>query len=95
MNGKKLVPCKSVKYLGVFIDCFLNWSTHLTSLSKKLSRATGMLSKIRHYVDWNTLHMVYFGILIISEISNLIYIRHILGKTIFIFDMFIIIRRVI
>ena len=56
------MPCKSVKYLGVFIDCFLNWSTHLTSLSKKLSRATGMLSKIRHYVDWNTLHMVYFGI---------------------------------
>ena len=55
------MPCKSVKYLGV-IDCFLNWSTHLTSLSKKLSRATGMLSKIRHYVDWNTLHMVYFGI---------------------------------
>ena len=62
INGKKLVPCKSVKYLGVFIDCFLNWSTHLTSLSKKLSRAAGMLSKIRHYVDWNTLHMVYFGI---------------------------------
>ena len=62
INGKKLVPCKSVKYLGVFIDCFLNWNTHLISLSKKLSRAAGMLSKIRHYVDWSTLHMVYYGI---------------------------------
>ena len=62
IDGKKLVPCSSVKYLGVYIDCHLNWNTHRTELSTKLSRAIGMLSKIRYYVDKDTLRMVYHGI---------------------------------
>ena len=33
IDGKKLVPCSSVKYLGVYIDCHLNWNTHRTELS--------------------------------------------------------------
>ena len=62
INGKRLLPCRFVKYLGVYIDCHLNWKTHLTELSTKLSRAVGMLSKIRYYVSRETLHMVYHGI---------------------------------
>ena len=48
--------------LGITIDSFLNWRFHSTSLSIKLCRANGMLSKIRHYVSPNTLRMIYFGI---------------------------------
>ena len=62
IDGKKLVPCSSVKYLGVYLDCHLNWNTHRTELSTKLSRGIGMLSKIRYYVDKDTLRMVYHGI---------------------------------
>ena len=65
---EKLVPCKSVKYLGFFIDCFLNWITHLTSLSKKLSRAAEMLSKIRHYVDWSGILYAWYTL----EFSHLL-----------------------
>ena len=62
VDGKKLFLCDSVKYLGILIDCHLNWNAHETALSPKLSRAIGMLSKIRHYVDRNTLMMIYYGI---------------------------------
>ena len=62
IDGKKITPCNSVKYLGIFIDCHLNWNTHRTELSTKHSRATGMLSKIRYYVSKDTLKMVYYGI---------------------------------
>jgi len=62
VNGKKLVPCKFVKYLGIFIDCHLNWNAHQTEISTKLSRANGMLSKIRHFVNSDTLKMIYYGI---------------------------------
>ena len=48
MNGKKLYPSKFVKYLGVLIDSQLNFSYHTNSISNKLGRAIGMLSKIRH-----------------------------------------------
>ena len=62
VNGKRLIPSKSVKYLGIVLDPHLNWSFHVDSLAPKLTRAAGMLSKIRHYVPENTLRSIYFGI---------------------------------
>ena len=62
INGKKLIPSKFVKYLGIYIDDHLNWSNQANSLSSRLSRAAGMLSKIRHYVSKATLRSIYFGI---------------------------------
>ena len=57
-----MIPSKFVKYLGILIDEHLNWHAHQTALSTKLSRAIGMLYKIRHFVDHATLRMIYFGI---------------------------------
>ena len=51
-----------MKYLGIHIDRHLNWKTHETTVSTKLCRALGMLSKIRHYVEHKTLIMIYYGI---------------------------------
>ena len=62
LDGKKLIPSKFVKYLGVYIDCNLSWAYHIDILATKLSRANGMLMKVRHYVSRNTLHSIYFGI---------------------------------
>ena len=62
INGKKLLPCESVKYLGIYIDHHLNWKTHLATVSTKLGRSLGMLSKIRHFVEPNILIMIYYGI---------------------------------
>ena len=62
LDGKKIFPSKYVKYLGILIDEHLNWSSHSNFLASKLSRANGMLSKIRHYVNNNTLRTIYFGI---------------------------------
>ena len=62
MDGKKLYPSKFVKYLGILIDSQLNFSYHINSISNKLGRAIGMLSKIRHYVTKDTLRSIYFGI---------------------------------
>ena len=62
MDGQKLIPSKYVKYLGVLVDCHLNWHAQEMALHSKLSRAVGMLSKIRHYVKFDTLLMVYYGI---------------------------------
>ena len=50
------------KYLGILIASFLNWNFHIDELCTKLSCAVGMLAKIRHYINENTLSMVYHGI---------------------------------
>ena len=62
IDGKKLIPSKFVKYLGVLIDCHLTWHAHEMELHCKLARAIGMLCKIRHYVNFETLRSIYYGI---------------------------------
>ena len=49
IDGKKIEPSTHAKYSGILIDSFLNWNFHI-ELSTKLSRAVGMLAKIRHYI---------------------------------------------
>lgn len=53
---------KQVTYLGVILDEHLEWSPHVTELNKKLSRVTGIISKLRHFVDLNTIISVYFAL---------------------------------
>ena len=62
LNGKRIFPSSSIKYLGVTFDETLSWKHHVTSLSKKLNRANSMLAKIRHYVNSQTLRSIYFSI---------------------------------
>ncbi len=62
IDGKRIEPSTHVKYVGVLLDSHLEWNYHVDDLSAKLSRAVGMLAKIRHYVSTNTLNMIYHGI---------------------------------
>lgn len=62
IDGKKVTPSKHVKYLGIYIDNHLSWNYQEQDLRSRLSRAAGMLCKIRHYVSFDTLKMVYNGI---------------------------------
>ena len=49
VSGNLIVKSDYVKYLGVFLDDRLSWKIHIDKLSKKLSRACGMVYKLRHY----------------------------------------------
>ena len=62
VDGKKVVPSKFVKYLGIYLDNFLSWQHQEQDMRTRLSRAAGMLCKIRHYVNFDTLKMIYHGI---------------------------------
>ena len=76
-NGKKLIPGDYVKYLGMYIDKHLSWNFHIIQLSKKLSRANGIISKLRHYAPTEVCLQVYYSIFY----SHLIYGCNIWGLT--------------
>ena len=61
ISGDVIVQSDYVKYLGVFLDDRLSWKIYIDKLSKKLSRACGMVYKLRHYVPLSSLKLVYHG----------------------------------
>ena len=62
IQGVKIKPSTHVKYLGVFIDENLSWNTHIKELSNKLSRANGIISKLRYYAPKSSILSVYYAI---------------------------------
>ena len=62
ISGQKIEISTRVKYLGVQIDQHLNWNEHIKIIIPKLSRAIGVLSKIRHYVPKFFLKTIYYSI---------------------------------
>ena len=51
--------CSTYKYLGLIIDDKLNWKPHIDYTCKKVSKACGILSKLRHCIHLDTLRTVY------------------------------------
>ena len=62
LNGKRVYPSKSVKYLGIKIDENLNWKQHIQYIVVKLNRANALLFTIRNYVNKHILRTIYFVI---------------------------------
>ena len=55
----------------------MSWQKQEQDMRSRLSRAAGMLCKIRHYVDFDTLKMVYYGIFAsILNYGSLIWGQH-------------------
>ena len=54
------MECKEcVKYLGVLTDYKLSWKNHVDSITLKISKTIGLLSKLRHFVLHHTLVNIY------------------------------------
>ena len=61
LNGTILKHTHAIKYLGVYLDETLSGNCHCVELSKKLSRANGILAKARHYAP-NELKSMYHAL---------------------------------
>ena len=50
INGTRIIPSPFIKYLGIYLDSYLDGSAHCALLKTKLQRATGMIAKTRHFI---------------------------------------------
>ena len=73
LDGKRLVPTKSVKYLGVLLDEHLHWNEQISQVKMKLNRAIGILSKLRYNANLSVLKIIYYSLFG----SHLLYGSHI------------------
>ena len=64
LNGYKLTRLDQRKYLGIYLDKYLNGHFQTKLVTHELSRSLGMLSKVRHYVsniDFKNIYPAIFG----------------------------------
>ena len=64
IEGKLINECKSVKYLGVLLDCNLNWKEHIQQITKKVSRGIGVICEMRYFVETKVLIQLYHAIIL-------------------------------
>jgi len=63
LNNFPIPQCSSVKYHGVTLDATLKFDNQISSIENKLSRAVGILCKVRHYMPQKTLEMLYYALI--------------------------------
>ena len=63
INGSNIEKVNSTKYLGVYIDHYLNWKDHIAYISSKLSKSTAVIHKTSHVLDTKTLTLLYNAII--------------------------------
>ncbi len=63
INKKAISEEKYVKYLGVLVDSSLSWKPHIDNIAKKISRAIGIMYKIRYYVNRKILMNLYYSLI--------------------------------
>ena len=53
----------TIKYLGITIDCNLNWKSHVAEISKKIKRNIGVICKLRNFVNSHILKNLYYSLI--------------------------------
>ena len=62
INDENIKQVKNTIFLGIIIDECLTWNEHIDQVTKKIIRASGIIAKIRYFVNRNTLKLVYYAL---------------------------------
>ena len=63
INNKAINEKEFIKYLGVLIDSTLSWKYQISNISKKISRAIGIMYKLRPFLPLKVMKNVYYSLI--------------------------------
>ena len=79
IESNLITQVDSFDYLGIKIDKCLSWKAHTEKIGKKISKVTGVMNRLKHFVPSKTLLLLYnslvfphliYGILLWGHKSN-------------------------
>ena len=76
MSRERIKTSTTAKYLGVLLCECLNWQPHIDALVTKLSRGSGLLSRVKYHITKYLLRTIYFS----NVNSHIIYTCPIWGQ---------------
>ena len=64
LNSEHILEMKHrIKYLGIFLDSNLSWKYHVDYLCQKISKTSGIIAKLRHFVPRHVLLTTYYSLI--------------------------------
>ena len=59
IDNTVIKPVDNTKFLGVIIDCKLNWNDHITKITNQVARSIGIIKKLRFTLPAHILFSMY------------------------------------
>ena len=59
INNNPIARVNSFNFIGLHLNCNLRWNTHINMISKKITRVTGLLYKLKYIFPKNILLSLY------------------------------------
>ena len=59
INDYSVEQVEEFDFLGLTINSNLNWTSHINKISTKISRAIGIINKLKHFLPLHTLKTIY------------------------------------
>jgi len=63
INGTSIERVANTKFLGVYIDEYLNWVPHINHVCKKLRKSVGILKKVKTLLNEKSMATLYYSLL--------------------------------
>jgi hypothetical protein len=74
INNSPLEHVKTYKYLGLNLDCNLNWHEHIDRMCKKIKQRLGVLKRVRKYLDQDTTTLLFNAMILpIADYCDTVY----------------------
>ena len=68
INDRKIERLTYFNFLGLTINEFMNWSSHSAKIANKISRTLGIMNRLRRYLSFSALKLMYDSDFISSAI---------------------------
>ena len=63
-NGLQIENVHNFNFLGLTINCHLDWKPHLNSIGIKIARVIGMLRKLKYMLPTQVLRSIYNSLIL-------------------------------
>jgi hypothetical protein len=63
IDGEPVTFVNSCKFIGVTLDPYLRWDSHIKVVKAKVAKGIGVLCKAKKYLNFDTLKMLYYSLI--------------------------------
>ena len=62
INNNNIKQVNNTTFLGLGFDEFLTWHNHMDLIRKKMIKCAAIISKIRHFIKFNSVKLIYYAL---------------------------------